>query len=216
MFTLRKPTVIQTLVSCLIAGLGLFASQTLGRVDQDLRSMYTEYTVAATDLAHMSSDLLRYRVTIIRAIEAPTQKEFERITATLPDQRARIYLTLNRFAAASRQVSLSHKYDRNLDAFRGKLDAYFSSAEQTRRLLIQLWTVPLVTAISELRDQTEIHAAEHAGPKLVEASDALDRLLISVAEVGKDIRDEGAGMIRTTSLILVLGSLVIAAANLLP
>jgi hypothetical protein len=177
--------------------------------------MYTEYTVAATDLAHTSSDLLRYRVTILRAIEAPTQKEFERITASLPDQRARVYLAIERFAAASQRVHTNRKDDTNLESLRASLDAYFSSAEQTTTLLIQLWKATSANRASELRDQAEIHAAEHAGPKLVEASDALDRLLISVAEVGRDMRDEGTGMIRNTSLILVVGSLLIAALNLL-
>jgi hypothetical protein len=43
---------------------------------------------------------------------------------------------------------------------------------------------------------------------------ALDRLLETVAEVAKDMRDEGTKTIRTTSATLLIGSLLIAFLNL--
>jgi len=46
--------------------------------------MYTEYTLGVTDLVHISADVMRYRNTIIRALEADRQKDFERITESLP------------------------------------------------------------------------------------------------------------------------------------
>ena len=45
--------------------------------------MYTEYTLGAADLAHISADVMRYRNTIIRALEAGSRKDFERITESL-------------------------------------------------------------------------------------------------------------------------------------
>lgn len=42
-----KPRVAQVVVSILIAGLGWLSGQALSRVDQDLRIMYTEYTLGA-------------------------------------------------------------------------------------------------------------------------------------------------------------------------
>jgi len=214
---LRRPTWIQLLVSGLIAGLGLLGAQALGRVDQDLRIMYTEYTLAATNLAHTSSDLLRYRVTIVRAIEAPSQKEFEHITASLPDQRARVQGAIERYAQASRHVRASggHGAEQDLQALRGSLDAYFAAADRTASLLVRLWQATSPGEAAALRHQAELHAADNAGPKLVAASDALERLLAGVAEVGKDMREEGSGTIRTASLLLFVGSLLIAAVNLL-
>jgi hypothetical protein len=88
------------LISILIAGLGWVSGQELSRVDQDLRIMYTEYTLGATDLAHISADVMRYRNTIIRALEADSKKDFERITESLPAQRARIQQAVDRYAAA--------------------------------------------------------------------------------------------------------------------
>jgi hypothetical protein len=213
---LRRPTWVQLLVSGLVAGLGLLGAQALGRVDQDLRSLYTEYTLAATNLAHISSDLLRYRTTILRAIEAPTRKDCERIMAALPDQEARVHQAIERYAEASRRVGGGRPVDeRDLQALRSSLHAYFAAAEQTRALLARLWQARSPQEAAELRHQTELHAAENAGPKLVEASDALERLLTGVAAVGKDMRDEGTSVIQTTSVVLLLGGLLLAALNLL-
>src|SRR5947208_3220040 len=104
-FQIVRPAFSQILISLLIAGLGLMGARALSQVDQDLRIMYTEYTLGATDLAHISADIMRFRTTIIRALEAPTKKDFDRITASLPDQRARIQHAIDRYAAASLRVS---------------------------------------------------------------------------------------------------------------
>ena len=212
---LRRPTGIQILVSVLIATLGVLASKALGVVDQDLRNMYTEYTLAAANLAHISSDLLRYRVTVVRSIEALSQKDFERIAKSLPDQRARVLQAVDRYAEASRKFLLTgSRLDQDLKGLRRSLEEYFATTDQTLALLKRLWQAN-PNDVAAIRHQAELNAAENAGPKLVETSNALERLLLGVAEVGKDMRDEGTGTIRITSLVLVLGSLLIAALNLL-
>ena len=74
----RMPGWRQVLISLLVAGLGWFAAQALQQVDRDLRILYTEYTVAATDLAHVLADVMRYRTTIIRALEMAQSKRVQR------------------------------------------------------------------------------------------------------------------------------------------
>jgi hypothetical protein len=101
-----SPARLATVHRLLITGLSLLSGQALSRVDQDLRIMHVEYTLGATDLAHISADVMRYRNTIIRALEADSQKDFERITEFLPAQRARIQHAVDRYAAAvSRKIS---------------------------------------------------------------------------------------------------------------
>jgi hypothetical protein len=213
---LRLPGWQRIVVSLLVIGLGLFSAQALQRIDQDLRVTYTEYTLAATDLAHVLADIMRYRVTIIRALEAPTQRDFERITASLPDQRSRILSAVNRFAAAGLRVSHGgHSESRDVQAVRGSLDAYFSAADQTLRLLRQVWRAASPEGAAELRNQAEQHAADNAGVKLFETTLALDRLLETVADVGKDFHGEGMGVVRITSMALLIGSFLAAALNLL-
>lgn len=212
-----RPTWTQILISLMIAGLGLMGAQALSQVDQDLRLMYTEYTLAATDLAHISADVIRYRTTVIRSLEAPTRKDFERITTSLPDQRARIQHAVDRYASASLRVSRSGRSEpQDIKAVQESLNDYFAAANRTILLMSQLWVAKSAEEAAELRTKAELHAADNSGPKLIQVSLALDRLLETVADVAKDMRDEGTRTIRQTSTALVVGSLLIAFLNLLP
>jgi len=211
----RRPGWAQILVSLMITGLGFIGAKALGQVDEDLRIMYTEYTLAATDLAHISANVIRFRTTIIRSLEAPTQKDFERITASLPHQRASIQHAVDRYASASLRVSRSGRSEpEDIKAVQESLDAYFAAASQTTLLMSQLWIAKSPEEAAALRTKAEQWAADNAGPKLIQVSLALDRLLETVAEVAKDMRDEGTRTIRQISAALVVGSLLIAFLNL--
>jgi hypothetical protein len=211
-----QPSGAQLLISLLIAGLGWVSGQALSRVDQDLRIMYTEYTLGAADLAHISADVMRYRNTIIRALEADSQKDFERITESLPILRAKIQQAVDRYAAAGLRVSRSGRSEpEDIEAVRRSLDQYFSAASTTIQLLTQEWTASTPSEREALRRKAEEHASDNAGPKMIQVSLALDRLLDTVADVAKDMRDEGTKAIQDTSLMLVGGSFFIALLNLL-
>lgn len=207
-----RPTWSQVLVSLLIAVGGLVSSHILRGIDRDLRIMYADYTLAATDLGHISADILRYRATVRRALEAPTLKNFERISASLPDQRARILKAVDRFVAASAQVSRSGRSEgQDLQAVRVSLDAYFSAADVTIALLTKLRRATPPQEAAALRSKTEVYAAfENARPTLIQVSLALDRLVETVAEVAKDLQGEGARVIRIASAALIIGSFLIA------
>lgn len=205
----------QIVVSIMIAGLGLLGANALSQVDEDLRIMYSEYTLAAADIAHISADVIRYRVTIKRALEATSKGDFESITASLPDQRSRIQSSIDRYAAASLRVSRSGRSEpQDIKAVRESLDGYFAAASKTINLLVQAWIARSPREAADLRDQAELHAGDNAGPKLIQVSLALDRLLETVADVAKDMRDEGTVTISRTSKGLIVGSLVIAFLNL--
>lgn len=202
-------------VSLLVIGLGLFSAQALKQVDRDLRGIYTEYTLAATDLAHVMTDVLRYRATIINALEAPTQKEFERITASLPDQRANILGAVERFSSARKQVSgRGSNHGQKIQAVQDSLHAYFTAADQTMSLLQSVWTVKSTHETVEFRRRAEQHAAGNASDKLVQTIQALDRLQETVAEVGKELKAEGTRVVQDVSTTLLLGSVLIGVLNL--
>lgn len=207
-----RPTWSQVMVSLLIALGGLVTSHILREIDRDLRIMYADYTLAATDLGHISADILRYRATIRRALEAPTLKDFERISASLPDQRARILKAVDRFVAASGQVSRSGRSEaQDLQAVRESLDGYFSAADVTVALLTKLWEATSPQEAAALRSKAEVYAAfENARPKLIQVSLALDRLLETVAEVAKDLQAEGGRAIRMASALLLVGCFLLA------
>jgi hypothetical protein len=211
----NRPGTPQIIISLLIAGLGWISGQALSQIDQDLRIIHTEYTLGAADIAHISADAMRYRNVIIRSLEAESKKDFERTIEALPIQRARIQHAVDRYAAASLRVSRSGRSEeKDIQAVRESLDQYFHAASQTIQLLNQEWNASSPAERAELRRRAEIHAADNAGPKVIQVSLALDRLLETVAEVAKDMRDEGTRTIRTTSALLVGGSFFIALLNL--
>ncbi len=210
-----RPSASQLLISLLIAGLGWMSGQALSSVDQDLRIMYTEYTLGAADLAHISADAMRYRNTIIRALAADSQKDFERITESLPVQRAKIQHAVDRYAAAGLRVSRSGRSEpEDIEAVRQSLDQYFSVASTTVQLLTQEWLAVSPAEREAIRRKAEEHASDNAGPKMIQVSLALDRLLDTVADVAKDMRDEGTKAIQRTSLLIVGGSFFVAFLNL--
>lgn len=188
----------------------------MSQVNEDLRIMHTEYTLAAVDLAHISADIMRYRVTMIRALEAPTKQEFEQITLPLSEQRARIQHAVDRYAAASLRVSRSGRSEpQDLQAVRESLEAYFAAASRTITYLTQSWVAGSPQEAAELRHKAELHAADNAGAKAIQVSLALDHLLDRVAEVSKDMQDDGTSIIRETSTLLIVVSFLIALVNLL-
>ncbi len=214
-FYIQRPTWPQLLASAVIASVGLLGAKALGHVNQDLRVLYTEYTLAAVDLAHISGDLMRYRTTIRRSLEATDRKAFEEITAPIAAQRAHIQHAVDRYAAASLRVSRSGRSEpEDLKAVRESLDAYFSSASQTISLITQSWTAATSNEAAELRHMAQLHAIDNAGPKLIQVTLALDRLLDTVAEVAKDMRDDGTRTVRETSALLIVATILAAVLNL--
>lgn len=204
-------------ISALIAGLGFISAHAFSQIDADLQIMYREYTWAAVDLAHISAEVLRYRVTILQAIESSTNKEFEQLTSPLADRRARIQHEVDRYAAASLRVSRSGRSEpEDLQAVQQSLDAYFSSASKTITLLIKSWSAEPPAVGAALRHEAELHAADNAGPKLIQVTLALDRLLETVTDVAKDLRDEGTRTFHNVTRIVSIGAVIIAALNLLP
>ncbi len=211
-----RPSGAQIFISLLIALLGWLSGQALSQVDQDMRIMYTEYTLGAADLAHISADVIRYRNTILRALAADNKKDFERITESLPMQRAKIQHAVDRYAAAGLRVSRSGRSEpEDIEAVRRSLEQYFSVASRTIDLLTQVWNTPSQSDREALRQKAEEHASDNGGPKMIQVSLALDRLLDTVAEVAKDMRDEGTKTIQKTSVLVIGGSFFIAVLNLL-
>lgn len=203
------------LISALIAGTGWWGSQALRQVDQDIRIIYAEYTLAATDLGHMNARLIRYRTTILRAIEADTKRQFESTALSFPAQRERIEATLDRYIKASQKASADPKVKTQeaaaLIELRETLNHYIEASHITLDILKRLWEASSPQQIRRLREQAEQNAAENAGPKLIAVSLALDRLLEIVAEIGGDARKEAESLLRVATSTVIGVSFVLAA-----
>lgn len=122
---------------------------------------------------------------------------------------------MDRYAAAGLRVSPSGRIELEyIEAVRRSLDQYFSSASTTVQLLTQEWTAISATEREAIRRKAEVHATDNLGPKMIQVSLALDRLLDTVVDVAIDMRDEGTKPIQRTSFLLVGGILFIAFLNL--
>lgn len=211
---------ISVLISLLIVASGWAGSQTLIRVDQDLRVIYTEYTLAATDLGHLNGELIRYRTSVIRAIETDSKEEFHRILASLPEKRARIDKAITRFVDAAKDASFGNKMDARelaeLKAVRERIDVYMDSSRHALQLMEQRWSAASPVEAQRLQNGAREYLAEDAGTKYMSVTGELDRLLEVVATIAGDVKKEADSTLRivTTVLIMVsltLGVLVLAA-----
>jgi hypothetical protein len=203
----------------LILTSGLYGAQFLASVDKDLRVIYAEYTLAATDLGHMNGELIRYRTSVIRAIESDTKEKFKRIAASLPQKRERIERAIQRFIEATNDSSNREKMDARelaeVRAVRERMDAYFSSSYQAIQLMEQRWGVVSEAKATQLQAEAKRYWAKDATSNFNNVTVQLDQLLHVVAEIAADVKNEAQASLRFATLAIVvislgLGTLVLA------
>lgn len=201
-------------ISALVVVAGLLGGESLTWVDQELRVIYAEYTLAATDLGHINGELLRYRTSSIRAIEADTQQEFERIATSLPNKRARIDAAIDRFVKVSQSTLSgregSAKELAELRDMRASLDQYVASSQQIIILLARRWQASSPMEAKRFRDEAARHAANDAGMKFIAVTHELDQLLDVVVQIAGDLQKEADRHVRIVSAITVGVSIGVA------
>ncbi len=209
----------ELLISLLIILGGGTQAQVLSRVDQDLRVIYTEYTLAVINLGHINTELTRYRTTILRAMEAKTKPEFTRIAESLPFQRHRIESTVEQFSLLVKSAAIDkfHRMEElaELAEVQDNLAAYLSASEHTMRLLHELWAAPSADIAGGIRERAEDYAAKDAGGKFIAITLSLDRLIETVSAIAAEIRADADKRLRTLTaatmgFTLMLVALVIA------
>lgn len=209
-------TVRTVFISLLILLAGLWGGYSLGLVDQELRVIYTEYTLATTDLGHINAKLIRYRTTVLRALEADSENDFESIVSALPIRRSHIEQSIERFikaannAASKDQGSRTADELRELQAVKARLSDYMTTSHQTIALLRQRWKEASPIEAKRLREAAEVNAAESAGEKFIAVTLELDRLLEVVAQIAGEVRDDADRRLHLVSAIVVGVSALLA------
>jgi predicted nuclease with TOPRIM domain len=194
-------------ISLLILLAGLWGGYSLSQVDQELRVIYAEYTLATTDLGHINAKLIRYRTTVLRAIEADSENDFESIVSALPIRRSHIEQSIERFikaanSAASKGSGTADEL-RELQAVKARLADYMTTSQQTIQLLRRRWKETSPAEAKRLRDAAEENAAESAGEKFIAVTLELDRLLEVVAMIAGEVRDDADRRLHLVSTIVV-------------
>ena len=205
---------ITVVLSVLIVVFGWLGSQTLMRVDQDLRVIYTEYTLAATDLGHLNGELIRYRTSVIRAIETDRKDEFRRIIASLPEKQARVDRAIERFVAATNDASTSRSLDARelseVKAVQERIASYMASSHHALQLMEQRWKVASTIDAQRLQNAAKQYLAEDAGSKYMSVTVELDRLLEVVAAIAGDVKKEADATLRIVTVALICASLTLS------
>jgi len=194
---------LQILISLLILSAGLWGGHSLSRVDQELRVIY----LATADLGHINAKLIRYRTSVLRAIEADSQKEFQAIASALPQRRSVIEQTIDQFIKAADEATAQRGRTaeelRELQAVKARLADYMATSEQTIRLIQQRWETTSPVEARRLREAAEENAAERAGTQFIDVTLELDQLLEVVAKIAGEVRDEADHQLRTMSTIVI-------------
>lgn len=198
---------VSVLISLLIVAGGWLASQMLVRVDQDLRVIYAEYTLAATDLGHVNGELIRYRTSVIRAIESDAKEEFQRIVDSLPQKRARLNESIERFIEATNEASFGNRMDARqlaeLKAVQEGIEAYMASSRHALRLMEQRWIVTPDSEARRLQNEAKQYLAEDAGTKYMSVTMELDRLLEVVGNIAGEVKKEADFTLRIMTITLI-------------
>jgi hypothetical protein len=200
-------------ISLLIIGGGWIGSQTLMRIDQDLRVIYAEYTLATTDLGHLNGELIRYRTSVIRAIETDNKEEFHRILDSLPGKRIHINQAIERFVAATNDASVGRPLDARelteLKAVQDKIAVYMTSSQDALQIMEQRWNIASAAEAQRLQNQAREYLAEDAGSKYMNVTVELDRLLEVVASIAGEVKKEADSTLRVVTALLVTTSLAL-------
>jgi hypothetical protein len=209
---------VSIIISLLIMGGGWLGSRTLIRVDQDLRVIYAEYTLATTDLGHLNGELIRYRTSVIRAVDTDNKEEFRRILASLPEKRTHINQAIERFVTATNDASVGRRLDARelteLKTVQEKIAAYMASSQKALQIMEKRWNSP-PAEVQRLQTHAREYVAEDVGIRYMSVTVELDRLLEVVAGIAGEVKKDADSTLRVVTILLViisvtLGVLVLA------
>ena len=204
------------LMGAIMCALGGAAAQGLLTIRENLRIVYEDYTVAATDLARASTNLMRYRNRIALLLATPDQAAAEKVRAELPPIKEAILKSLGDYAATVLRVSRSGRDEaKDLKAFRERLDAYFDMANEVLAIDAQARQAKTTAEGTQLNEKAKTFAAQQVLPKLIATNNALDELLKTVQAVAKDMNEDGRAAAASALLTLAVGTVLAIAFGLL-
>jgi methyl-accepting chemotaxis protein len=175
-----------TLIAGILTAIGVLSLR------EDLRIVYEDYTVAESELAHVSNNLGRQRNAALQALAASDREEFERFTHLAIELKDKIQKPLEAYATTVLRTSQGGRSEANdLHALRRALDDYFTAAEQLFALERERWGMGVKTDSAMTREKSRAALVKQVDQKLDAVRTTLDELLSTVSDVAKDMNEDG-------------------------
>ncbi|AWM36202.1 Methyl-accepting chemotaxis protein III [Gemmata obscuriglobus] len=177
-------------VCVVVVASGALGSDGLSQSRERMRILYADYTTAGTDLAKSSVNLARYRNGVVRAAAAQDRHAAERLVEEQTPHRKQITDGLSAYAATVLRTSRSGRDERaDLNKVRAAMDAYFAATDRTVGAIRDYWAAG---DKDRARRAEAVAAAVVDGDQKFDAATAsMDELVKTVAEVAKDINEDG-------------------------
>jgi hypothetical protein len=166
----------------------------------------------------VNGELIRYRTTVLRAIEAGTKEEFHRIEASLQQKQDRLNRAMKRFVDATNEASSGRRMDARelaeVKAVRERMDAYIASSHQAIERMEQRWSVASPAEAQRLQAAAKQYWANDSTIKFNSVTVELDRLLEVVAEIAGEVKKEADASLRIATVAVITVSLALALVTL--
>jgi methyl-accepting chemotaxis protein len=198
--------VLMITVVAVMAALGWVGVATL---QDNLRTVYVNYTEPVIDLATVRGNMGLYRNTVLQAVQAKNQREYESAATKLPSLREGIDKPLAVYANSAMRVSKSGRNEaEDLKKFRAAMDAYYASAFGVISALADANALPDPEMQERMRSLAATSEFAESAPKFKAASERFAELLKTVGEVAKDLHEEGEAAAGSAKRVLLGGLLV--------
>ncbi len=206
-----KLQVCFSLISCITLGVTVLIVIGLASLRENLRIVYEDYTVAGTNLAHASNNLTRHRYIVRLAATALDQAEVGHQTEVANKLKTDITKPLNAYAATTLRKSHNGRDEaQDLQVFRQSVTEYFAAAERVLAAAHERIGRVDKADSAVLRAKVSEALTKQVDQKLEGTLAALDELLLTVADVGKDVNEEGR-LVGEKAIWTLVGSMTLLA-----
>jgi methyl-accepting chemotaxis protein len=213
MWKLMLGFALMGVIMCVLGGI---AAQGLTEIRESLRVVYEDYTVAGTDLATVANNLNRTRTNDFMALDAANKEEFEEVMKRDVEITESVKKPLETYASTTLRISKTGRDEaKDLKTFRDAYGVYVAATDVSVNLLKQAWNAQTKQEMEALRAKARANTTQNAGLKMEATILALNELLTTVKEVGKDKNDEGRLAAANALVTLVVGTAIAIAVGLL-
>ena len=213
MWKLMLGFALMGVIMCVLGGV---SAQGLLSVRENLRIVYEDYTVAATDLARASTNLTRYRNGIFEILGATDQAAADKVRAEIPRVKESMVASLGAYAATVLRVSKSGRDEsKDLKVFREALDRYLAVTDEVLALAAQTWQAKTPAEAAQFTEKAKAMASKQGLQNMIAANNALDELLKTVQDVAKDMNEDGRASAASALVTLAIGTVTAIVIGLL-